>query len=211
MSAVRISRVGAAAVVLAASSSWGELAFAAGGESGAGLGTQLIQPQLGTIFWTFVTFLLMSWILGRFAWKPLLGALEAREVSIRESLDQARRDRESAEALLAEQRALVDEVRRERAEVMAQGRRDAERVKGELLEEARRQRDQLLRQTDAQVDAALRQARTELRGVVTDLAIQAAERLLGRNLDDAAQRRLVEEHLAELERTELGKSPSATA
>jgi len=172
-----------------------------------GGGASLIEPQLGTIFWTTVTFLVLIFLLGRFAWKPLLGALQERETSIRESIEQARKDREQAEELLEQHRGLLDEARRERAEAVNLGQRDAEKLKAEILAEARKQREQLLAQTEAQVAAGMQQARAELRTITVDLAIQAAEKLLSKNLDEQTHRRLVEEYLADLEKSEGSGSP----
>jgi F-type H+-transporting ATPase subunit b len=172
---------------------------AEGGEGGGG--SALINPNLGTIFWTMVTFLIFAFILSRVAWKPLIAALDAREDSIRDSLDTAKRERDEAQRVLGEHKQLVAEAHRERAAAMAAGQEDAERLKAEILEEARKQREQILAQTDAQVQAGLRQAKAELRGVAVDLAIQAAGKLLDKNLDDATQRQLVERHLADLERS----------
>jgi len=172
-----------------------------------GGGGALLQPEIGTIFWTLLTFLLMVGILKRFAWKPLLGAIDAREQSIRDAIDQAARDRDQAEALVKEHRELLADARRERAEAVEQGKRDAERVRDEILAKARAQRDQVLKQTEEQVEAGLRKARGELRATAVDLAILAAEKLLTRNLDDATQRKLVEEHLADLERQSGGSTP----
>jgi len=177
----------------------GVLATAGSAYAAEGGGASLIEPQFGTMFWTTVTFLLLALLLGRFAWKPLLGALEQREKSIENSIEQARQSRESAEALLAEHRQLLDQARRERAEAVAAGQRDAERLKTEILDQARGQRDQLLKQADAQIQAAVRDARSDLRAAAVDLAIGAAERLLARNLDDASQRHLVEEYVTDLE------------
>ena len=178
-------------------------AAASGGSEGGGgsIGSKLIQPEPGTIFWTLVTFILMLVILRRYAWGPILGALDAREKSIEESLEQARKEREDAEKLVQEHRDLIAQARRERAEALAQGQRDAEKVGAEILEEARRQREQVLKQTEEQVESAMGQARAEMRGITADLAIKAAEKLLTKNLDDATQRELVEAYLADLERT----------
>ncbi len=164
----------------------------------------LIQPQFGTIFWTVVTFLILSFLLGRFAWKPLLGAVEARETGIRDAIEGAQREREEAQRILEENRAMLILARKERAEAVEAGRRDAERLKAEILDDARKQRELLIKQGEAQIDAGLRQARAGLKGEAADLAIQAAGKLMGRNLDDATQRRLVEDYLADLER--LGSS-----
>jgi F-type H+-transporting ATPase subunit b len=182
---------------------------AAAAEGGGGLGQQLIQPQFGTFFWTFVTFLVMVWILGRYAWRPLLQALDAREKSIEDSIDQARRDRDEAQSLLEQHQALVAEARRERAAALDQGRADAEKLRSEILAEAQQQREQLLEQTRSQIDAGLRQARAELRTLAVDLSIRAAEKLLVKNLDDATQRRLVEDYLTGLEQSgEASSRPS---
>jgi F-type H+-transporting ATPase subunit b len=176
--------------------------------SEGGGGASLIEPQLGTIFWTTITFLVLVVLLGRFAWKPLLGALEQREKSIQATIDGARTDREQAEALLRQQRELLEQARRERSEALSAGQRDAEKLKAEILAEARGQREQLLKQTEAQVQAGMRQARAELRELAADLAIQAAGKLLERNLDAATQKRLVEDYLRDLERSGPGSPTS---
>jgi len=165
-----------------------------------GGGSALISPNPGTLIWTVVTFALFAFILGRFAWKPMLAALNERERTIRDSIDGAKRDREEAERILGEQRALLEQARRERAEAVAAGQRDAEKLKEEILDQARAERERMIEQSRAQVEAGMRQARAELRREAVDLALRAAEKLITRNLDDATQRKLVEEHLADLER-----------
>ena len=181
------------------------LANAASASEGASSGSALIQPQIGTILWTAITFVILMILLGRYAWKPLLAAVDAREKGIRDKLETARQQRDESQKILDEHKALLNQARRERAEAVEAGRRDAERVKGEILEEARRQREQLVAQTETQLAASLRQARAELKGEVANLAIQAAGKLLAKNLDDPTQRRLVEDYIADLER--LGSAP----
>src|SRR5262245_27707340 len=180
------------------------LSAAASASEGGGNSSLLIQPQFGTIFWTVVTFVILAFLLGKFAWKPLLAAVDARETGIRDAIEGAKRGREEAERLLGEHKAMLDLARKERADAIEAGRRDAERLKAEILEEARKQREQMMKQAGAQVEAGLRQARAELKGEAADLAIQAAGKLLGKNLDDQTQRRIVEDYFADLER--LGSS-----
>jgi len=178
--------------------------LASEGAEGGGGGSALITPHIGLIFWTLVTFLLLLFLLSKYAWGPILGAMNAREEGIKGDLEHARQEREEALRLLAEHRELITQARKERADAVEAGRRDAERLKAEILDEARKQREQLMKQAEAQIDAGLRQARAELKGEAADLAIQAAGKLMGKNLDDATQRRLVEDYLADLER--LGSS-----
>ena len=172
-----------------------------GGSTGA---SALITPEIGLMFWTLVTFLILVVLLAKYAWGPILKAMNAREDGIKNDLDNARKEREDAQRLLEEHRGLINLARKERAEAVEAGRRDAERLKAEILDEARKQREQLQKQSEAQIEAGLRQARAELKGEAADLAIQAAGKLMGKNLDDATQRRLVEDYLADLER--LGSS-----
>lgn len=189
---------------------WAAPALAAeSAEEGGHGATALITPEIGLMFWTLVTFLILLALLGKFAWGPIVKAMNAREAGIKNDLDHAKRERDDAERLLGEHRALLDQARRERAEAVEAGRRDAERLKGEILEEARKQREQLMEQAKSQIDAGLRQARGELKGVAADLAIRAAGKLLGTSLDDATQRRLVEDYIADLERLGAGGSGSA--
>jgi len=168
---------------------------------GGGLAEQLITPHIGTFVWTALTFLIMLFLLRKYAWSPLLGALGAREKGIQDSLEQSRRQRQEAQDLLEQQRELLAEAHRQRAQAVEEGRRDADKLKTEIVEEAKSQRERLLKQTQEQVEAGLRQARGEFRGVAAELAIRAAEKLLARNLDDETQRKLVEEYLVDLEKS----------
>jgi F-type H+-transporting ATPase subunit b len=175
-------------------------------ETTAAEGNVLITPSPGTMIWTVLTFSLLLILLRVVAWKPLLGALESREKAIKSDLDEARRERDEAVQLLAEHRSLVDQARRERAEAVEAGRKDAERLKDEILAEGRRQRDQLVQQAEAQMEAQVRQAKAELRSETADLAIEVAGKLLARELDDPAHRKLVEEHLSQLDRLPPGSA-----
>jgi F-type H+-transporting ATPase subunit b len=170
------------------------------GGGGGGGGNALITPQFGLMFWTSVTFVLLLFLLAKVAWKPLLGALAAREKGIEDTIEGASRDRAEAEALLEQHRQLLLLARKERAEAVEAGRQDAERLKAEILDEAKRQRETLLKQSEMQVEAGLRQAKLELRTVAADLAIDAAGKLLAKSIDGPTQRKLVEDYLSDLER-----------
>jgi F-type H+-transporting ATPase subunit b len=175
-------------------------------EAGGDGANALITPEIGLMFWTLVTFLALLVLLRKYAWGPILKAMNAREDGIRGDLDNARKERDEAQRLLEEHRSMLNLARKERADAVEAGRRDAERLKSEILEEAQKQREQLMRQAELQLEAGLRQARAELRGEAADLAIRAAGKLMSQNLNDAVQRRLVEDYLADLER--LGSESS---
>jgi F-type H+-transporting ATPase subunit b len=188
---------------------WAAPLYASEGAEGGSQGASaLITPEIGLMFWTLVTFLILLVLLAKYAWGPILKAMNAREDGIKNDLDGARKEREEAQRLLEEHHALLNLARKERADAVEAGRRDAERLKTDILEDARKQREQLVQQAQVQIDAGLRQARSELKGEAADLAIRAAGKLIGSNLDDATQRRLVEEYLADLERLGSGSNNS---
>lgn len=166
---------------------------------GGGGGSALLTPDLGTLIWTLITFAIFAFLLGRFAWPPMLAALKAREEAIASDLAKAESGRKEAEDLLRKQRELLDQARRERAESVAAGQKEAEALKAEILDEARREREAMMAKTQQQIEAGMQAAKAELRATTVDLAIRAAEKLISRNLDDASQRKLVEDHLSDLE------------
>src|SRR3954471_4326171 len=92
----------------------------------------LVQPDPGLYIWTIVTFLLLLGLLARFAWRPLLDALEARQETIRKSLDDARHAKEELQRLQVESARILAEARAEAGNIMATTRSDAARFADEL-------------------------------------------------------------------------------
>jgi F-type H+-transporting ATPase subunit b len=162
------------------------------------MGSSLIQPEVGTVFWTVLTFVILAALLGRFAWKPLLQVLEERERTVRESLEQARQARTEAEETLRRNQELLAGARRDTAAILEQGKREAETLRNDLLARARAEAQELVEQGKKQVQYEQKQAMEQLRRQVADVAIQAAERLIARSLDDAKQRQLLDEYVRSL-------------
>ncbi|HEU4400757.1 MAG TPA: F0F1 ATP synthase subunit B [Candidatus Polarisedimenticolia bacterium] len=162
------------------------------------MGARLITPDFGTIFWTVVTFVILAFLLGKFAWKPLLQLLEERERTIREALEGARAARAETEETLRKGQEVLAGARRDTAAIIEQGKREAESLRGEILAQARKEAQELVEQGKAQVRYEQKQVMEQLRGQVADLAIQAAERLISRSLDDKTQRELVDEYVKSL-------------
>jgi F-type H+-transporting ATPase subunit b len=165
----------------------------AGGET-----SPLFSLNTGVMIWTIVIFLILVFILGRYAWRPILGTLEARERRIQEILDAAVRDREEAERLMEEHRRELAAARQQAQQVIAEGRQAAERVQAELLETARRQQEEILARAQQEIGREREQAILALRREAVDLSLAAASKLLEKKLDSAEDRRLVEKYLSEL-------------
>src|SRR5713101_3668890 len=154
------------------------------------MGSSLITPDPGTIVWTVVTFVILAFLLGRFAWKPLLLLLEERERTIRDSLEESRKARAEAEEVLRRNQEILAGARRESAAILEQGKREVESLKSEILAQARKEAQELVEQGKRQVQYEQKQAMEQLRSQVADLAIRAAERLIVRSLDDTKHREL---------------------
>ncbi|ACG75676.1 ATP synthase F0, B subunit [Anaeromyxobacter sp. K] len=152
----------------------------------------------GLTLWTAITFLVMLVVLGKFAWGPIVKMLAERERSIREAIDSAKKERAEAERLLAAQKESLAKAQREAAELARRNQQEVEALRQELTAKARKEADELVAEARRQIAEELGKAKTELKAQVVDLAIDAASRLVKANLDEKAQRALVEEYIAQL-------------
>ena len=161
-----------------------------------GTKTDLLSPHGGLMAWTLLIFVALFFILSRYAFGPITKAVEERELALQDAIDQAKRDREEAARILAEHRTQLEGARAEAQHIIAEGRAVGEKLRVQMLEETRTQQQDLLdrarREIAAERDAAIAQIRTE----AVDLAIAAAGKVIERNLDDSANRKLVEGYLA---------------
>ena len=167
------------------------LAIAVAQEGGA----NLLTPNGGLMFWTIVIFVLLMVILSRFAFKPMLAAVEAREKKLQADLDEARRDREEAQRVLAEHRAQLEAARGEAQKMIADGRSTAEKLRSDLLEGTKAQQQEMLDRARREIETEKNNAIASLRREAVDLAIAGAGKVIERNLDSDANRKLVENYL----------------
>src|SRR5215471_16444919 len=110
----------------------------------------LVQPDPGLFIWTILTFLVLLVLLAKFAWRPLLSALESRQESIRKSLDDADRARLELERLQHESAAIVNKARAEAESIVARSWSDAERLREETKQKARTEAEALVRNAERQ-------------------------------------------------------------
>jgi F-type H+-transporting ATPase subunit b len=162
----------------------------------------------GLMFWTWLVFLVLLFVLRKWAWGPILGALESREQRIQETLDGAARDREDASKLLEEQRQILDESRDHAQHILADSRKAAEALRAEMLDAARSQKDQIVASAREDIERERDQALDMLRREAVDLSISAAGRVLHKELDSKENRRIVEEYLEGLVAEEKGGEAS---
>jgi F-type H+-transporting ATPase subunit b len=156
----------------------------------------LLSPNAGVMFWTLIIFVVLLFVLARFAFKPLTAAVEAREKALEEAITSAKRDRDEAARLLAEQQKALEATRADAQRVVAEGRTTAEKLRNEMLEQTKQQQHELLERARVEIDNERKRAIADLRREAVDLALAGASKVVERNLDDQMNRKLVESFLA---------------
>lgn len=160
---------------------------------------EFILPNLGLFFWTSLLFLILVFVLRRFAWGPILNSLKAREDSIENALQQAQKAREDMEKLSADNEVLLKEARGERDKII----REANNMRDEIIKQAKEaaakaataETEKAKQQIDAEKNAAL----LEIKTTTAALAVEVAEKILRRKMEDhAAQEKYAEVLIAEL-------------
>ena len=164
----------------------------------------LVSPNVGLMIWTLLAFLVAFFILRKWAWPAITEALDKRQRAIEESIDAAEHARTEAASLLEEYRERLREARGQADEIVARARKAGEVHERESLEQAKAKRDELLDQTRRDIEAETRRAIQEIRNEVADLTVLATEKVTRKSLDEADQKRLVEEALKELDFSSLG-------
>jgi F-type H+-transporting ATPase subunit b len=166
-------------------------------------GNFLVSPSVGLMIWTLLAFFATYLILRRLAFPRIQEALDKRQRAIDESIDAAERTRREAEQLLAEYRERLKEARKQADDIVDRARKAGEALERETVQDARRRREELLEGARRDIELETQRAIQELRKEVADLTVMATEKVTRKALDDADQRRLVEEALAELDFTAL--------
>jgi F-type H+-transporting ATPase subunit b len=172
-------------------------------------GSFLVKPNIGLTIWTLVVFAVSLFIMWKAVFPRIRNALDARSRMIAESIDSAERTRQEAEALLAEYRARLHEAREQSEEIVQRARQTAQSHEREAREQARAIAAEGSARAAREIEEATRRALQELRNEVAQLTVMAAEKVTRKSLDEADQRRLVEEALGELDFSALAGDPSS--
>jgi F-type H+-transporting ATPase subunit b len=168
----------------------------------------LIQVTPGLMIWTIVCFLVVLFVLKRFAFKPIQQMIDQRRDRIAQAIEEADQARAEAHTLLEEHRKLVAQAKSEGEEILAEARRIAESQRERVRIETDEDRQRRLEETRRQIEQATQQALGEIRDEVGKLSVLAAEKITRKSLTDADQRRLVDEALAEIDFSQLEGSRS---
>jgi F-type H+-transporting ATPase subunit b len=162
---------------------------------------KLLTANGGLMFWTLVIFLGVMFVLTKYAFKPITKAVEAREKSLEDAIENAKRDRDEAAKLLEEHKKLVAQGRVDAQRFVVEGRAAGEKVRTEIIEQAHREQQQLLERARKEIESERLMAMAELRRDTVTLAVRGASKVIEKNLDDETNRKVVESFLASLEPT----------
>lgn len=162
----------------------------------------LFSGDIGNALWTLAIFLLVLWVLGKYAWGPILTGLQGREEYIKGSLDQARLQREAAEQRLAEYEAKLAAARTETEELLAEARRDAAALREREIKKAESDAAQMLERAKREIAIAKDTAVKDLYTHATALSTKIAGNILEREINPQDHERLIADSIAAIERAE---------
>lgn len=150
-----------------------------------------------------INFLILLFLLQRFLYKPVLAMLDQRASTIRESVEAAERARQESARADQERIEALREARRQAEEIVTRAQQEADRIRQERLAQAQEEAQRIITRAEQEATAEREQAMAELRAQVADLAVMAAGKVIGQNLDSQGNRALVEQFLADGD----GRSP----
>jgi F-type H+-transporting ATPase subunit b len=159
----------------------------------------LVQPDPGLFIWTIVVFLVLLTLLAKFAWGPLLAALESRQALIRKSLDDAAQAKSDLERLNVEAARITQQARVDADGIIAQSRIDGDRLREELRTKARAEADNIVKNAERQIQLETSRALEQLRHEAVDLSVMIASKILQRNVSKADNERLIDEAIKQVE------------
>ncbi|NNE70288.1 MAG: F0F1 ATP synthase subunit B [Rhodothermales bacterium] len=162
------------------------------------LAAGLLDPNFGLAIWILITFSLLLLLLWRFAWGPITSALDEREGTIQSSLEQAEKALAEAKMIQADNDKARREADVEAQRILREARDTAEALRSEEVEKTKTQLRQMQESAQAEIARERDSALDTLRSEVADLALQAAERVLGDSMNDDRQRKLVKDFLNDL-------------
>lgn len=161
---------------------------------------RLLQPDTGLMVWTVIIFLGLVFVIGKFAWKPILQALNEREAGIRRSIEEAQAARQTAEQLKVQYEKELAEGQSKAQVLLNQAQAEAQKVREQIVKQAQEESERLSAQTKRQLEEEKFKLVRELRGEVASLSVKAAEKLIRHQMNQKVQDELLQEFFKDLEK-----------
>ena len=161
---------------------------------------RLLQPDTGLMIWTVVTFLGLVFVLKKFAWKPLLQALNDRESGIRRAIEDAQSARTTAEQLKAQYEKELAQGQAKAQALLAQTTAEAQKVRERILKEAEQEAQRLSAANKRQLEEEKANVLRDLRKEVAGISVLAAEKLVRHSMNQKAQDTLLMDFFEDLDK-----------
>ena len=163
----------------------------------------LVQPDPGLAIWTIVVFLVLLFLLKKFAWGPLLAALEERQAGIRKSLDDADTAKRELAELQSKTSALIGKARTEADAILSEARADGAKIRQELRDLAQQEAQAIKRDAQQQIQLERDRTVSELRREAVELSVMIASKLIRRNLTREDNAALIDEALQQVDSSRI--------
>jgi F-type H+-transporting ATPase subunit b len=158
----------------------------------------MFQAEPGLMIWTAISFVILLILLWKVAYKPITGALKKREETIRSTLEEAKKDRDSAEALVEKYEAQIAQARDEAQKILAEGKMLGENVRKEIIQKAHEEANQIVKRAQEEIGFQKEKALMELKERIADLTIMAASKVVAKTLDKKDHEQLLEEYVSKV-------------
>jgi F-type H+-transporting ATPase subunit b len=160
---------------------------------------ELVKPDFGLVFWMTLSFLIVVFLMRKFAWGPILSSLKEREDSIADALNAAKKAKEEVANLKAENERILQEARNERDKILKEARDAKEQIVNEARTRAQTEGDRMLTIARESINNEKRAAIAELKNQVAHLSIEIAEKVIRQQLSsDEKQKALVQDLLKDV-------------
>jgi F-type H+-transporting ATPase subunit b len=158
----------------------------------------MFQAEPGLIIWTLISFTILLVLLWKVAYKPITRALKKREDTIRDSLEEAKKTRESAETLLEDYKKQLAQAREEAHKILSEGKTLGENVKKEIIQKAHEESNQIVKRAQEEIEFQKEKALMDLKEKIADLTIMAASKVIEKSLDKKDHEQLLEEYISKV-------------
>ena len=158
---------------------------------------ELVTPNPGTIFWMIIVFGILLFILGKFAWKPILNALKEREESIASALNAAEEAKKEVAELKADNEKIIAEAKKERDVILKEAKEIKEKIVAEAKENAGREGEKIIEQARQQIESEKIAAIVDIKKQVADLSVMIAEKVIKKELKDKNEQEKMVDGLVE--------------
>jgi F-type H+-transporting ATPase subunit b len=162
------------------------------------MSNNLVSLDPGMMIWVWVTFGVLFILLKKFAWGPILNAIESRENYVRETLEKANGANEEAQQLLEKHQKMMREANEEVKKILDESRQLGEKAREEVLQKARNEADALLQRAQKEIENQKVAALKEMRAMVADLSVKITEQILKEKIDAKKQESLIDQFIDEI-------------